>query len=138
LLYFTDIGFQAQFQIKINYGAVDTTHQWYQLQVTQTKKVKGVWYCGRDTVKTLLPRILSHEGTDPPNAPYSHVVGYNTAVARVAPSRYEKFVSGVAHVAQDEPALRALIADSATAYSNKWADTLHNPFPTTCIFVYPP
>ena len=85
---------------QVNTNAINDTSSFYRLQEARTKKVHGIWYCGRDVVwpGVLNGLVVKHEGAvspypDPDTIPDSHPGIFRHHVDSLAYLLYEAIVA---------------------------------------------
>jgi hypothetical protein len=132
--YLTDVPFRTETYTSVNYAALQVGSDFYLIQESRDRRIKGVLYCGRDRVPAIVPDVEAHEGTDPANQPNSHVGIYLAHVQDVAGPRVESLVAQGFNL--DLTETRSGIQAEAFADSKAMDNDDRNTFELPCVFWY--
>jgi hypothetical protein len=133
--YLTDVPFYTQTLAYVNYDALQSGSDFFNLQYAQDTTIGGVRWCGQPFVTGVVPLIEAHEGVTPASQPNSHIGIFARHVQDVTGPQVEPIVGFGFDL---EPPRAGIYAE---AFADSWAmdyDARNNLNPTTlpCRFRY--
>jgi hypothetical protein len=90
--YLTDLPVTTTTRPQANTNALNATSDFYKIQETRQRTIKGVTYCAQSFVLGIIPLVQAHEGYDPDNQPNSHAGIYRRHVDSVSVRIFEAAV----------------------------------------------